>query len=456
MTISSETKIGTLLDAYPALTDFLVSKWPVFSKLKNPILRNTVARVANLSAAASIAGIKPEELVAAVQDFLKDKGLSAETPALSKEERQAVMKDIIKKLHAGGDFNELKSRFAGLVQGLEHSEIAAMEQALMKEGLPAEEITRLCDVHAAMFQDLMAKKDPPKVPKGHPLYWHMEENRALEKLLGDAESRLSAALLDEISKVHIHYARKENQLFPLLEKHGIDAPSKVMWAVDDEIRALVKSLKADLPGLEKTAAGNRFTELAKKLRDMVSKEEQILFPLCVDTLTREEWQKMKLGDAEIGFAWIKADVRPETVARPSGPEGLIPLNTGSLSPETVDLILNHLPLDLSFIDESDKVRYYTKGRGERIFPRSPEVIGRDVRNCHPPKSLKVVEKILADFKAGSRDVSEFWITLNGRFLHIRYFAVRDGRGKYLGTLEMTQDVTAIRALEGERRLLDWN
>jgi DUF438 domain-containing protein len=202
------------------------------------------------------------------------------------------------------------------------------------------------------------------------------------------------------------------------------------------------------------------TVLIKMVNDMIYKEEHILFPMALETLSEEDWAKARRGEEEIGYAWIK----PETEWKASEeaiPQALLAdkvgslnLDTGQLTPDQVNLMLTHLPIDISFVDEKDEVAYYSASP-ERIFPRSPGVIGRKVQNCHPPKSMDMVQKILDEFRAGKKDTADFWIQMRGKFLLIRYFAVRDAEGKYRGCLEVSQDVTAIRKLEGQKRLLDW-
>jgi len=203
------------------------------------------------------------------------------------------------------------------------------------------------------------------------------------------------------------------------------------------------------------------------MRDMIYKEEHILYPASLDMLSQNEWIKAKEGEADIGFAWITPDEgwpdktieMPETSSARTEDivgdvSGYLGLETGQMTVEQINLLLTHLPVDLTFVDENDRVAYYSEGP-ERIFPRSPAIIGREVRNCHPPKSVHLVNKILDAFKSGSKDKAEFWIELNNRFLYIRYFAVRDAKGYYKGTLEVSQDLTEIRQLRGEKRLLDW-
>jgi DUF438 domain-containing protein len=201
--------------------------------------------------------------------------------------------------------------------------------------------------------------------------------------------------------------------------------------------------------------------MAKMIRDMIYKEEHILFPMALETLDEGEWARVRKGEEEIGYAWI----RPETGWKPaeqSFPQALMAekagslnFDTGQLTADQVNLILTHLPVDISFVNENDEVSYYS-ATPDRIFPRSPAVIGRKVQNCHPPKSVGMVEKILSSFRDGSKDEAEFWIQMAGRFIQIRYFAVRDSAGRYRGCLEVSQDVTHIRELAGQKRLLDWD
>ena len=210
----------------------------------------------------------------------------------------------------------------------------------------------------------------------------------------------------------------------------------------------------------------RLKEAIQAIRDMIYKEEHILFPTSLDMLTDSEWIKVKEGETDIGFAWVVPDqgwpdeILKETEEAAPEPQevlqdvaGALGLDTGRMTLEQINLVLTHLPVDLTFVDENDRVAYYSEG--ERIFPRSPAIIGREVRNCHPPNSVHLVNKILDAFKSGSRDTAEFWIEMGAKFIYIRYFAVRDANGYYRGTLEVSQDLTEIRKLEGQQRLLDW-
>lgn len=496
MQIDAETKIDKLLKEYPFLEDFLVELSPKFKGLKNPLMRKTMAKLATLNKVAAIGGFELEVFLSKLRaEIDRQKGAAGvqsqsipagpAAPALSLGEKQAVLKQIIKDLHAGEEMEVLKQRFKKLVHGVEASEVAKMEQALMDEGLPAEEIKRLCDVHVAIFKDALEAHDRPEPPRGHPVHTFMKENRASEKIISELSMLIGRlgqparpetwaelkkhleGLIRRLSEIDLHYKRKENQLFPMLEAHHFTGPSQVMWSIHDDIRAQLKQVREAFAKNDPDRTAASLMEATKAIRDMIFKEEHILYPVSLDMLTRDEWIKVKKGEADIGFAWVvpdkgwpEEDIK-EPEAQPFVPvdvlqevAGALKLDTGNLSLEQINLVLKHLPVDLTFVDENDRVAYYSEGPA-RIFPRSPAIIGREVRNCHPPKSVHVVNKILDEFKSGSKHTAEFWIQLRGRFIYIRYFAVRNSEGYYKGTLEVSQDITGIRGLEGEQRLLDW-
>lgn len=441
--------------------------------------------------------------------------------------RQEALASIIKRLHQGEAVERVRRDFAALIEGVSATEIAAMEQSLIEGGMPVEEVQRLCEVHVEVFQGELAKGAKAQGLPGHPVHSYLEENRAarprVARLLREARSlawglgdaKTAREAFRELSRIIVHYERKENQLFPWLEKKGFTGPSKVMWGKHDEIRAQFKAVAAALEALEAlpagggTAAGarkerNRLAKafrtevrnLAGRLRRMMFMEEKILLPNALSRLDESDWAEIRRGEDAIGFAWIEpgavwdpAFARPKAApaapslsqllaqARPgmydeaaagggsgSAPEGSaglagaglasVPLQVGALSPQVIDLIFRGLPLDLSFVDAKDQVAWYSDSP-HRIFPRSPGVIGRDVRNCHPPKSLATVERILNSFRDGSRNRARFWIQMGGKFIVIEYVAIRDPEGRYLGCLEASQDITELRELEGQRRLLDW-
>jgi hypothetical protein len=496
MTITPKTTVHTLLKEYPFLLDFLVSYHPEFGKLTNPVMRRTMARMATLERASGMADIPLNQFMNDIAGEIGAKtGAAPEVADTVAEggmdpERLEALKQIIKDLHAGHPMDELKERFSELIEDVEASEIAAMEQRLIDEGMPESEVKRLCDVHVQVFADALEGHEPIKTPAGHPIDTFQRENQALAQVIaslrkvsgsikadGDRDEawhRLKPALagvLQRLREFEAHYVRKENQLFPFLEKHGISGPSKVMWALHDDIRAALKDAVSYVQADNVEQAVLSSDWLAQTMDDMVTKEEKILFPMSMETLSHDEWAEVRAGEDDVGYAYIGAVAvwppgggsagqvtTPDASAMPAGSMAaglsvLLQLNTGALTPEQIDLLLNTLPVDISLVDEHDTVRFYTEG--ERIFPRSPGVIGRKVQNCHPPSSVDKVQEIIDAFRAGEKDTADFWIDYAGKFVHIRYFALRDAGGAYKGTLETVQDVTGIRALEGERRLVDW-
>jgi DUF438 domain-containing protein len=495
MELNAKTKIDSLLKQYPFLLDFLITLSPHFKNLKNPLIRKTMGKVATLKQAADIGGLDIEGLISALtaeidKQTVTDGGSDKSAPAAMDEtptdsvEKQEILKGIIRDLHDGADMEVLKERFRELSQGVEAIEIAKMEQALMDEGLPVEEIKRLCDVHVEIFKEALEEQDRPEPPVGHPIHTYMKENRASEKIMSDTSMLMGVLgqpptpqafeehrqalgeLIDQLSEINTHYTRKENQLFPMLEAHHFTGPSQVMWSIHDDIRGNMKQAREAFSENDPVQTATSLKEAIQAIRDMIYKEEHILFPTSLDMLSDSEWVQMKNGEADIGYAWVTPNEGwpEETIKAPEAVPaepvevleevtGALGLDTGRMTLEQINLMLTHLPVDLTFVDENDRVAYYSEG--ERIFPRSPGIIGREVRNCHPPKSVHIVNKILDAFKSGSRDTAAFWIEMGGKFIYIRYFAVRDAKGYYRGTLEVSQDLTEIRKLEGQQRLLDW-
>ncbi|OQB47998.1 MAG: hypothetical protein BWY00_00936 [Firmicutes bacterium ADurb.Bin153] len=393
--------------------------------------------------------------------------------------RQHHLRRLIKDLHQGRDPEDVKREFAALFASVSSEEIAAMEAELMAEGMPVEEIQRLCDVHAAVMGTSVAQvhgKDHPEKAPGHPLNQLEEENRALEELVDASLKEAASAyrsgvsnenayklleVLNTLTDVDKHYLRKENLIFPFLEKAGITAPPKVMWGVHDEIRVDIKKAKALIPSKGPEAADMADT-VGRKVKDMIFKERNILYPMLKDALTEDDWAKVEKESDDVGYClvapkqrWIpaRAVLYPEASAKAGDvqTEGMN-LGTGTLTAKQLELMLNTMPVDVTFIDADDTVRYFSNSK-ERIFVRSKAVLGRAVQNCHPPKSMPIVQKILDDFRSKMKDHEDFWINMGGKTVYIRYFAVRDEDGSYLGTLEVSQEISGIKGLEGEKRMM---
>lgn len=402
----------------------------------------------------------------------------------NREMRQKAIKDIIKKLHEGKTVEEVKALFDEAFHGVSASEISVAESALIAEGLPVEEVQKLCDVHAAVFkgsiEEIHQETDPALIP-GHPVSTLVRENKKISHII-EQEIRpyLTIEKLDDkesfskliegmgqLKDLTIHYQKKENLLFPYMEKYGITAPPKVMWGVDDEIKAQVKEVtemlltraeKNDLL-LEKTE------EVLTKITEMIFKEENIMVPMLMEQLTEEEWKLIADESREIGYiidhvptfkpgqaAQKKAEEVKEIKAEPEI-SGLIKLPSGEWTPEELTATLNTLPFDITFVNKDDVVKYFSEAK-DRAFPRTRTILGRNVSNCHPPASVHIVEQIVEDFKSGKKDHEDFWIKMAGKYVLIRYYAIRNEQGEYLGVLELTQDIKPIQEIEGEKRLMD--
>ena len=400
----------------------------------------------------------------------------------NRAERLRTLKQIIKRLHAGEAPEQVRSSLKKLVGETDYSEIMAMEQELIAEGMPVQEIQGMCDLHSQVTRDVLVQLAPAQVPPGHPADTMRRENDALREVLArmqqsmnhlletaDGEDPQPAVLewrqaLNDLQDIDKHYQRKEHLIFTCLERHGITGPSKVRWGKDDEIRELLKELSGALrrrdAGLAelKVLAATTGATAAGAVREMIYKEEQILLPMCLQTFTEEQWGEIWASSPRYGWCLVepRQGYQPSednTQTALSIRDG-VPLPTGTLALEQLTAIFSALPVDLTFVDADDRVAFFSEGPS-RVFARSRAIIGRKVQNCHPPRSVEVVDRILEDFRAGRQNVAEFWIPFMGRFVHIRYFAVRSEDGSYLGTLEVTQDVTNIRALEGQRRLLEY-
>jgi len=403
------------------------------------------------------------------------------------EDKKTVLKEVIKQLHAGASPQEVKEKFRHVLEGVSPLEIAKIEQELIKEGIPREEIQKLCDVHLAVFREQL-EKQKLDIPLEHPISILMEEHKILlqlsERLSTIADKVQQATDVSYVGKditqiTHIakelldaekHYLREENVLFPALEKHGITEPPAIMWTEHNQLRERKKQLhnlieKYDATGFQDFK--KHLSENAKSLNNTLSshifKENNILFPTALRVVTNEEWKKAREEFDEIGYCCftppqltgtpkIKEVKKEEKVA--ARKEGVLQFETGTMTKEELEAVLDTLPVDITFIDKEDSVKYFNKAE-KRVFVRTKAVIGRKVQLCHPQKSVHIVNRILDSFKTGKKDIAEFWIQVKDRLIHIRYFAVRDKNGKYLGTMEVSQDITDIKKIEGEKRLLDW-
>lgn len=398
--------------------------------------------------------------------------------------RKAKLKELILKLHEGESEEQVRQELLVSLSNIPYGEVVEVEQELISEGLPEEEVLKLCDAHSAVLEGKVDLSAAKTIPEGHPVDVMLEENKALKRVAGNVISTLEALKyvkeehledtilqlktgFNQLVDVDKHYQRKEYLIFPYLEKTGITGPPKVMWGKHDEIRELLKGSIEILhtPDLTKddliASAELVLIPAAKGVVEMTVKEEEILFPMAMDSLSDGDWYQIRKQSVEIGFClydpptnWTPAGLEEENINEAQKEGGNIQLPSGSFTAEELLAILNTVPVDMTFVDRNDKVKYFTQG-SERIFQRNRAILNRDVRHCHPPASAHIVDKILEDFKSGKQDRAPFWINMKGKFIHIEYFALRNEKGEYLGTLEVSQDLTNYRALEGEQRILSY-
>lgn len=381
-------------------------------------------------------------------------------------------------------------------------EFAYAEQSL-KGVYKDEEILEKMDDLLELFDGVLVRAEN-EYPENHPLWAYLEEINAVEKVALEADELLKQekfiknpwlGVFDSLAEWRTHLSRKQNQLYPMLEDHGFDRPTRIMWTFDDAVRDAISASYALLREDKYEEFLASVPETLAKLRDLNSKELEVLLPTSYKLLSDEEFVRMSKNDHEIGYAIIQAPglyVVPginDSAAQlngnnstqggavsneflndlagllskyvgpvggaPVGKDAVLDVATGKLTLEQINLVFRHLPVDLSYVDENELVKFYSD-TPHRIFPRSANVIGREVKNCHPAKSVHIVEEIVEKFRSGEQSQAEFWINKPGLFIYVIYTAVRDENGKFRGVLEMMQDCTHIRELEGSRTLLTWD
>lgn len=384
---------------------------------------------------------------------------------MEQKERTEKLKAFLDRLNKGEELERVREDFVKEFSQVDATEIMEAEQQMLSEGTPLEEVQKLCDVHAALFRaaapDAEEAADPSLLRKqraektreltettGHPLSAFHRENQALEKLIEKAktwkeEKDIDRGALEALQKIAGHYARKGDLLYPVLKVgYGVSGPSDVMWTTDDEIRdALSSLLKRKDRGREWFA---EFGDVMNRAEDMIYKEENILFPNCASYFTKEEWMGI-YHDAKdypgcFGVEpekWEEAE-KQDRKGTEEAADGRIKMQGGEMTVKQLSALLNTLPFEVTFVDEQGKNRYFNEGH--KVFKRPAMALGREVYSCHPPKIEKMVKRIIGEFKAGTMDEVPVWMEKNGRTMLVKYMAVRDREGNYLGTLELVQDM----------------
>lgn len=400
------------------------------------------------------------------------------------EDRKKKLKELILKLHDGESEEQVRQELLESLSQIPYGEVVEVEQELISEGLPEEEILKLCDAHSAVLQGVVDLTSLKAIPDGHPIDVLINENIELKKVISkitetlleienNPPENLQSSIMElrgffnNLFDVDKHYQRKEYLLFPFLENQEITGPPKVMWGKHDEIRELIKgSLEIlgtpDITREELLASAELVMMPAiNGVNEMIPKEEEILFPMALDKLSDADWYEISSQSLDIGFClydpqinWKPPGAKVISINEIQKIGGRIQMPSGSFSAEELLSILNTLPIDMTFVDKDDKVKYFSQG-AERIFTRNRAILNRDVRLCHPPASAHIVDKIIDDFKSGKQSRAPFWINMGGKMIHIEYFALRNEKGEYLGTLEVSHNVSTYRDLEGEQRILSY-
>lgn len=410
-------------------------------------------------------------------------------PEIDMEKLQIVLDTKERYLDGKLTLDEARAILRERVKTLRPYEIALAEQELKtfdEDECRKEDIQQMME----LFQDVL-DRSRPDLPEDHPIMCYLRENDEMRRLLKQVEELAQypviknqwLELYDELHKFRLHLSRKQNQLYSILERKGFDRPTTTMWLLDDFIRDEIRDARRLLEEDKDDEFIAMQPTVVADVLDLMQKEETVLYPTSLAMIRPAEFEEMKSGDREIGFAWIrvgkeapKADTPKEAVPATaaagfanelasllgkygfgggSTPSALLEVATGQMTLEQINLVYKHMPVDFSYVDENEIVRFYTD-TDHRVFPRSKNVIGRDVKNCHPRTSVHLVEEIIEKFRRGEQNEVDFWINKPGLFIYIYYVAVRDEEGRFRGVLEMMQDCTRIRSLEGSRTLLSWD
>lgn len=480
--INLSESVYTLTRLYPELIDIMAGLG--FGEIRNSIVRKSVGKLMTIPKGAKMKGVK----LPFILNTLKAKGFTIEGSDASGEvadstvsatgKQLELLKNYLRRLGKGEDLENVRKDFKANFQNVEAADIMRAEQELIAEGEPLNKVQKLCDLHSALFHGnteeerlanterevarsvsreqerqwaAQANDNSGKATQlinttGHPLQTLTFENEALKIVLekyrkAKTEGTDLKAIVAQARDIAIHYAKKGDLLYPLLKvKYGINGPSQVMWTADDEIRLelsrLAKSYHQDAEW------GERADNVMKRAEEMVYKEANILFPLCAANFTMDEWKQIyrdsKDYDQCLGVVpavWEEAETAEPTISKR---EGEIVMPGGHLTVEQLTAMLNTLPLEISFVDESDINRFFNEGH--KVFKRPSMAIDRSVFSCHPPKIEPMVRAIISDFRTGKRDQVPVWMEKNGHTMLVNYMAVRDRNGRFVGTMEIVQDM----------------
>ena len=490
-TIDLRKSVHEICTAYPEVKAIMAELG--FAEITDPLVLNTMGRVMTIPKGAALKKVPLDRIVAAFQvkgfELLGREVDPAPADGQKTDSRAELLKSYVKRLSDGEDLESVRKDFVSHFKEVDASEIMHAEQELLRDGVPLDEMQRLCDVHSALFHGSTREErniragEAPVLPmfqaapaptpatsqtaelareSGHPVNVFMRENEAIGKHISMFYEQLNAGAAFETLQASFavlralgsHYAKKGDLIYPLLKsRYGISGPSEVMWTVDDEIRAEMRAL--DKGGLPESEWRERAGKVIGRAEEMIFKENNILLPLCVQHFTEDEWRQMArdLQDYEPCLTpaiplWQRAEDAPIWKDSPAlrnaaaAEAGEIVLPSGHLTVEQLGAMLNTLPLEITFVDANDINRYFNEG--EKFFKRPLAALDREVYLCHPPKIEAMVRRLIADFKSGARDTMDVWMEKQGHSFLVRYMAVRDRKGRFIGTMECVQQMDAIK------------
>ncbi len=460
-----------ITEEYPEIIDIMLGLG--FSEISKKPMRMSVGRVMTLEKGSKLKNIDMDKIISALEDagFEIEGSASSGPKETSKLERKASIKSYLERLNNGEDLESVRADFKEEYSSVDPKEIMDAEQQLMFEGTPLSEIQQLCDVHSALFHGITSSENKANVAKqvhdaidmessnlceelskvkGHPIYTFTQENKAMSKLIEEIRSEansdeMRAELLDKARKIAIHYAKKGDLLYPVLNvNYDISGPSKVMWTVDDEIRDEMSALakcgdKQDNSWLE------RFDAVITRSEEMIYKETNILLPICAQQFSEDDWMGIYRDSKDYSLClgveneiWEACEQTKASTTKMIDDQEIV-IGGGSFNLSELETMLNTMPIEITLVDKNDINKYFNEGH--KVFKRPEMAIGRDVFSCHPPKIEDVVRGIITSFKDGSCDSVPIWMKKEGRPFLVHYFALRDKDGNYVGTMELVQDMT---------------
>lgn len=463
--------VAELVKEHPEVKEIMADLG--FKDITSPIAMKFMGKVMTIPKGAAIKGIPMDRIVAAFEEKgFHIKGIPGhEEIAVSgnTEDRNTKLKRLIQRLNQGEDLESVRTDFVRDFESVSVHDIVKAEQGLIDDGLPMQEVQRLCDLHSALFHgkteaELWAEEEQQaagnSVPEGHPVDVLRRENKALENLVDHALSALKEENIPALSedlkalrRIDVLYSKKESILMPMLLHHGITGPNDVMWGVDDEIKAEVARLAQTIQAENFSAEKPAVEAVLNRMKEMIYKEENIFFPLCLENLTEEEWVDAYRDLPEMGFVFIegapkwdegeKALTARKTTIPDAMTEGFLCFPGGKLNMAQLNGLFKVLPIDITFIDEEDINRFFTNEG--KVFSRPLSALDRSTYECHPERVKPMVKQLLDDFKSGARDTMEVWTPNDDHPVRVIYAAVRDEKGKYLGAAELVEDFTQVKA-----------